>query len=70
MLEPCRLSVVSERRTDAPAGGDGGEPGTPGRNLLNGEPLPAKADVDLALGDVVTIETPGGGGYGPRRKGG
>ena len=41
----------------------GGEPGEPGRNLLNGEPLPSKADVDLETGDVVKIETPGGGGY-------
>jgi N-methylhydantoinase B len=63
-LEPCRLSVVSERREHAPAGAAGGQPGTLGRNLLNGKPLPAKADVDLAAGDVVTIETPGGGGYG------
>jgi N-methylhydantoinase B len=63
-LEPCRLSVVSERREHAPAGAAGGQPGTLGRNLLNGKPLPAKADVDLAAGDVVKIETPGGGGYG------
>ena len=62
-LEPCRLSVVSERRSGAPAGAAGGAAGAPGRNLLNGAPLPAKADVDLAEGDVVTIETPGGGGY-------
>jgi N-methylhydantoinase B len=35
-----------------------------GRNLLNGVPLPAKCRVALQAGDVVTIETPGGGGYG------
>ncbi len=64
VLEPCRLSLVSERRAHAPAGVGGGEPGAPGRNLLNGEPLPAKTDVDLAAGDVLRIETPGGGGYG------
>jgi N-methylhydantoinase B len=63
-LENCRLSIVSERRERAPGGAAGGAPGEPGRNLLNGEPLPAKADVTLEAGDVVTIETPGGGGFG------
>ncbi len=63
-LEPCRLSVISERRRRAPQGAAGGRPGMPGRNLLNGEDLPAKAVVDLAAGDLLRIETPGGGGYG------
>jgi N-methylhydantoinase B len=64
VLEDCRLSIISERRTHAPQGERGGEAGTPGRNSLNGDPLPAKATRDLAAGDVVTIETPGGGGWG------
>jgi N-methylhydantoinase B len=64
VLEPCRLSVISERRRHSPRGARGGEPGTPGRNLLNGEALPAKATRDLAAGDVIRIETPGGGGFG------
>jgi N-methylhydantoinase B len=64
-LVPCRLSVVTERRAVAPAGSGGGEDGARGRNLLNGEQLPAKASRDLVPGDLVTIETPGGGGYGP-----
>jgi N-methylhydantoinase B len=64
-LEPCRLSIISERRVHAPQGERGGAPGTPGRNSLNGEPLPAKVARDLTVGDVVTIETPGGGGFGP-----
>jgi N-methylhydantoinase B len=64
VLENCRLSVISDRRTHAPGGEQGGSPGAQGRNLLNGEPLPAKVTRDLALGDVVTIETPGGGGWG------
>ena len=63
-LEACRLSLISERRVRAPRGERGGKPGAPGRNFLNGEPLPAKAMRDLAEGDVVTIETPGGGGFG------
>jgi N-methylhydantoinase B len=64
VLEDCRLSIISERRVHAPQGERGGEPGAPGRNLLNGEPLPAKVTCDLRVGDVVTIETPGGGGFG------
>jgi N-methylhydantoinase B len=63
-LEACRFSVVSERRAHAPRGVAGGANGLPGRNLLNREELPAKASGGLAPGDVVTIETPGGGGYG------
>jgi N-methylhydantoinase B len=63
-LEECRLSVISERRAKAPQGERGGAPGSPGRNLLNGQPLAAKTTVDLGAGDVVTIETPGGGGFG------
>jgi N-methylhydantoinase B len=63
-LEPCRFSVVSERRRQAPHGTRGGSPGLPGRNMLNGEELPAKATGDLRPGDRLTIETPGGGGYG------
>ncbi|HEX6680225.1 MAG TPA: hydantoinase B/oxoprolinase family protein, partial [Gaiellaceae bacterium] len=63
--EACRLSIVSERRRHAPRGRDGGEPGWAGRNLLNGRELPAKISLDLTAGDVVRIETPGGGGYRP-----
>ena len=63
-LEACRLSILSERRRRAPQGREGGEPGRPGRNLLNGEELPSKTTRDLGPGDVVRIETPGGGGYG------
>jgi N-methylhydantoinase B len=64
ILEDCRLSIISERRTHAPRGERGGSPGATGRNLLNGEPLPAKVTLDLAADDVITIETPGGGGWG------
>ncbi len=69
VLEPCRLSLVGERRTRGPQGASGGEPGRPGRNLLNGEELPAKVTRSLGAGDVVRVETPGGGGYGRVRNG-
>jgi N-methylhydantoinase B len=64
VLEPCRLSLLTERRARGPQGESGGEPGARGRNLLNGEELPAKATRDLAAGDVLRVETPGGGGRG------
>jgi N-methylhydantoinase B len=63
-LEPCRASVIAERRAVAPAGEAGGDAGAPGRTLLNGRELPAKVTVDLHDGDVLRLETPGGGGWG------
>ncbi len=65
VLEPCRLSIVSERREHAPAGAAGGTPGSRGRNRVNGEEVAGKVTRDLQPGDVVTVETPGGGGFGP-----
>jgi N-methylhydantoinase B len=65
VLEDCRLSLLSERRSRGPAGAAGGEPGEPGRTLLNGEELPPKATRQLRAGDVLRVETPGGGGFGP-----
>jgi N-methylhydantoinase B len=64
VLEPATLSLLTDRRRHAPQGLEGGGPGRPGRNLLNGEELPAKTTLELAAGDVVTVETPGGGGFG------
>jgi len=65
-LEPMDFSLITERRRHAPAGADGGEPGTPGRNLLDGAELPAKATGRLEPGQRLRIETPGGGGFGTR----
>jgi N-methylhydantoinase B len=63
-LADMRYSLITERRRHAPPGADGGEPGAPGRNLLNGEELPAKATGTLKPGDRLRMETPGGGGHG------
>jgi 5-oxoprolinase (ATP-hydrolysing) len=63
-LDGMRYSLISERRRHPPPGADGGEPGRPGRNLLNGEELPPKASGTLHPGDRLRIETPGGGGHG------
>jgi N-methylhydantoinase B len=64
VLEDCRLSVLAERRARAPRGAAGGADGEPGRTLVNGDEQPAKVTRELRAGDVVRIETPGGGGYG------
>jgi len=63
-LAPMDASILAERRRHAPSGSGGGGAGTPGRTLVNGAPLPPKASTRLAAGDVVRIETPGGGGWG------
>jgi N-methylhydantoinase B len=64
VLEDCRLSVLAERRRHAPPGRDGGEDGVRGRTLVNGEEQPPKLTRALRAGDVVRVETPGGGGRG------
>jgi N-methylhydantoinase B len=63
----CTATLLTERRVLAAPGAFGGEAGTSGRNALNDVPLPAKCRVVMHVGDVLTIETPGGGGYGPGR---
>ena len=64
VLEDCRVSVLAERRRHAPPGRAGGEAGARGRTLVNGEEQPPKLTRQLHAGDVVSVETPGGGGYG------
>jgi len=72
MLEATVVSLVTERRTSAPWGLAGGEPGAPGENwLLPGGDASAavrlgdKCTVEVEAGDVLRILTPGGGGWGP-----
>ncbi len=64
VLEPCTVTLLTERRARAPRGAAGGADGAPGENLLNGVALPAKCRRELAPGDVLEIRTPGGGGWG------
>lgn len=61
---PATVSILSDRRRIGPPGTAGGEAGTPGRNLLDGEPIGSKATVEVDPGTVVRVLTPGGGGYG------
>ena len=63
-LTEMRYSLITERRRHRPLGAEGGEPGAPGRNLVNGRELPPKASGSLRPGDRLRIETPGGGGHG------
>lgn len=67
-LAPVTVTITSERRRHAPYGLHGGEAGKTGCNLIEHEgkvrDVGGKAAVHLAIGDVVTIETPGGGGWG------
>jgi N-methylhydantoinase B len=65
-LEPMSYSLITERRRHPPPGADGGAPGAPGRNLLDGEEIPSKAIGRLEPGQRLRIETPGGGGHGAR----
>ena len=70
-LAPLKVSMLSERREAyAPFGLSGGEDGTRGRNQLQRAgsdetiDLGGKFAIDVQPGDILTIETPGGGGYG------
>ena len=64
VLEPATLNLLTDRRRHAPEGRQGGGDGACGENLLNDAVLPPKATRELGEEDVVTVRTPGGGGYG------
>ena len=69
-LEPCTMTLIGERRTSGPpgaAGGAAGEPGVAWLERATGERrrLPGKVSLDVQAGDLLVLETPGGGGYGP-----
>ena len=62
------VSVISERRRREPRGLQGGGDARTGRNLLvrggRTRVLPAKATLEVRRGDLLVVETPGGGGWG------
>ena len=71
-LRPLNVSLLTERRGPFPPFGlNAGQPGSLGRNTLTKADtkevveLGGKAQLTVAAGDILTIETPGGGGYGP-----
>ncbi len=63
-LVPTQFSLLTERRRSRPEGTHGGDAGKAGRNCLNGFDLPGKCSRTVEAGDCLTIETPGGGGWG------
>ena len=64
VLEPATLCLLTDRRRHAPPGAAGGASGATGHNLVDGEEVPAKVTLELGAGQVVTVKTPGGGGWG------
>lgn len=68
MLTAASVCVLSDRRRNPPCGAAGGSPGSPGENWLcrGGEwsELPGKFSIDAKPGDIISIRTPGGGGWG------
>jgi N-methylhydantoinase B len=67
-LCPAEVTILSERRVTAPYGLCGGEAGALGRNVLvvdgKEHELPGKAQFRVGPGDVLSLRTPGGGGWG------
>ncbi len=73
LLNDAECTMLSERRATTPYGLFGGDAGKPGINLLiskeRGEHrLPDKFSLFLKKGDILRIETPGGGGYKKKEK--
>jgi N-methylhydantoinase B/oxoprolinase/acetone carboxylase alpha subunit len=71
-LSPVTITVTSERRQKPPYGLQDGEPGQSGINILikNGvaEAVSGKVTLNLESGDILRLETPGGGGWGKPQK--
>ena len=63
-LKPAQFTLLTERRRHAPWGLAEGDAASAGINSLNEAPLPGKVSMQAEAGDVLTIETPGGGGFG------
>jgi 5-oxoprolinase (ATP-hydrolysing) len=64
-----QAAILSNNRRVPPFGMNGGDPGAPGRNYIirnsgKREELAGVAETVVEPGDVLVIETPGGGGFG------
>ena len=68
VLVDCQVTLLTERRSFHPYGLAGGEAGMTGENVLIRDGieslLPGKGTLDLKAGDILSIRTPGGGGFG------
>jgi len=68
-LEDSTVSIQSDRRMTRPWGLHGGKPGKPGKNWIEtpdgkSEKLPSRVTTFKKAGNVICIQTPGGGGWG------
>ncbi len=61
------ISIFSDRSRFPPQGMNGGEPGAGTQILINGQPGPLKGSVRVKQNDVLTVYSPGGGGFGTAR---
>jgi len=68
VLTEAQVTLLTERREGQPYGLNGGQPGISGQNVVirdgGGILLPGKGSTDLVAGDILSIRTPGGGGFG------
>jgi N-methylhydantoinase B len=67
-LADAEVTLIADRRARGPWGLAGGSPGKPGSDRLvrSGKTrnLPSKVRFDARPGDLLRVETPGGGGWG------
>jgi N-methylhydantoinase B len=70
VLAPAQVTILADRRKFRPWGLQGGGEGASGRALMfvaeaeQGRELPGKCSLQAKAGDVLRMETPGGGGWG------
>ncbi|MBI2899919.1 MAG: hydantoinase B/oxoprolinase family protein, partial [Planctomycetes bacterium] len=67
-LAEMTFSRYADRQKFPPFGVLGGKDGAPGATLINGERARSKGIDRLKPGDVVSLRTPGAGGYGDPRQ--
>ena len=68
VLTEAQVTMLTERRGRGPYGLNGGQSGSPGENIIFRDQqeiqLPGKGSIDLLPSDILSIRTPGGGGFG------
>jgi len=69
VLTDCEVTLLADRRSRGPWGLAGGSDGAPGKAFITRkdgsvEPMPGKFSTRLRAGERITIESPGGGGWG------
>ncbi len=69
VLTDCEVTLLADRRSRGPWGLSGGADGAPGKTFITRgdgsvDEMPAKFSTRLRSGERITIETPGGGGWG------